>query len=192
MNVVDISAWQENMDWGGLLDAGVAGVIVKLGERNSMDDMFLQHIENAANYGLKIGIYYYAHAHSQYEAKEEAAWVADQVHQYFGDAGPELGIWYDAEDDGMTCADVTATCSAFICYLNDAGFQYVGIYASYNWLSNGTIDMDSLADYVPYWVAQYYTENSLAAEKPDKNIKIWQYTDHLSDSLPYDGDLYYE
>ena len=28
MKVVDISAWQENVNWQGLIDAGIEGVIV--------------------------------------------------------------------------------------------------------------------------------------------------------------------
>ena len=40
MKVVDISAWQENVNWQGLIDAGIEGVIIKLGERDTLDTMF--------------------------------------------------------------------------------------------------------------------------------------------------------
>ena len=53
MKVVDISAWQEHVDWQGLIDAGVEGVIIKLGERDTLDTMFVEHVNHAVEYGLK-------------------------------------------------------------------------------------------------------------------------------------------
>lgn len=32
MKVVDISAWQEEVDWEGLVNEGIEGVIIKIGE----------------------------------------------------------------------------------------------------------------------------------------------------------------
>ena len=62
MKVIDISAWQENIDWEAVKAAGVEGVILKLGERTRLDTMFVEHVNNAVKYGLKYGVYYYAHA----------------------------------------------------------------------------------------------------------------------------------
>ena len=102
----------------------------------------------------------------------------------------ETNIGMLVEDD-----DITDTCSAFVSYLNGIGYAYVGIYASWNWLSKEGahhISIDDLADYVPYWVAQYNNHDDLSDEYPDNNIRIWQFSDHMSDELPYDVDLYYE
>ncbi len=192
MKVIDISAWQENIDWEAVKAAGVEGVILKLGERNRLDTMFVEHVNNAVKYGLKYGVYYYAHAATIDEARAEAVWVDEQIKTYLNGRNPELGIWYDAEDGDMTTGDVTASCSAFVCALNEVGYTYVGIYSSYNWLANGTIVVNELADYVPYWVAQYYHENSFKQEFPNKLVRMWQYTDHMSDELPYDCNIYYE
>lgn len=192
MKVIDISAWQENIDWDAVVAAGVEGVILKLGERNRLDEMFISHVNNAVAHGLKYGVYYYAHAANEDEAKAEAAWVDMQIKTYLDGKNPELGIWYDAEDESMTFGNVTASCSAFVCALNEAGYTYVGIYSSYNWLTSGVIAVNEFADYVPYWVAQYYRENSFKQEYPHKNVKMWQYTERFSNELPYDGNIYYE
>lgn len=191
MKVIDLSAWQEDVNWQMLIDEKIEGVILKLGERDSLDEMFVDHVNNAVEYGLKYGVYYYAHASSEAEARIEAEFVDKQIRIYLNGKNPELGIWYDAEDDAMKEGDVTATCNAFICALNEKCYTYVGIYSSYNWLSNGIINVSLLAEYVPYWVAQYYHTNDFKEDNPSKIVRIWQYTDHYSDDLPYDCNVYY-
>ena len=101
-----------------------------------------------------------------------------------------MGFWYVLEVRSIAnCgADITAICSAFICRLNVNGYTYVGIYSSYNWLVNGYIDTTQLADYVPYWCAQYNFECNFV----HSSLRMWQYTDKVSDQLPYDGNIYYE
>ena len=195
MKVIDISAWQEDVDWQAVKDAGIEGVIIKLGERDHLDDMFIEHVNNAVKYGLRYGVYYFSHAYDIPSALDEAKQVDAWLKEYLRGENPELVIWFDAEAAGMLSGDVTATCSAFITHLNAVGYNYVGIYASWNWLSKDGahhIDMDALADYVPYWVAQYARHNDLTEEYPDKYIRMWQYTDHYSDDLPYDCSIYYE
>lgn len=203
MYLVDVSAWQsgENgnslVDWGGLLNAGVEGAIIKIGQGDNLDEGFISHVNAAVAHGLQYGIYYYATARNPQQAVEEAQHVDAWVKEYLNGTCPQLGIWYDAEDWHMLVDDddATATCSAFVAYLNSVGYNYVGIYSSWNWLSSQGahhINIDELAGYVPYWVAQYSSHNDLADEYPEANIRIWQFSDHMSDELPYDADLYYE
>lgn len=192
MKAMDISAWQETVNWEAVKEAGIEAVIIKLGEGVQLDAMFVTHVNNAVAYGLRYGVYYYAHASSPEQAKVEAAWVDQQIKIYLNGRNPEMGIWYDVEAEDMLAGDVTAACSAFIVALNIIGYCYVGIYSSYNWLTNGTIEVNLLANYVPYWVAQYNDQNDFKLEYPDKVVRMWQYTDHISDELPYDGDIYYE
>ncbi|WP_110956146.1 GH25 family lysozyme [Anaerosinus massiliensis] len=191
MKLIDISAWQDHVDWNAVCKEGIKGVIVKLGEAGNLDKKFIEHVRNAAAHRLKYGVYFYAHAQSIDEAVKEAEWVDTQIKKHLDGKNPELGIWYDAEEKKMLKGDVTASCSAFVSTLNAIGYVYVGIYSSYSWFKD-VINMDQLADYVPYWVAQYNYCNDLILEKPNKRIRIWQFTDHYSDDLPYDGDIYYE
>ena len=194
MKVVDISAWQENVNWQGLIDAGIEGVIIKLGERDTLDSMFVEHVNHAVEYGLKYGVYYYAHACTHDEAVREADTVATWLKEYLRGETPELGIWYDAESTRMTTGDVTEVCMAFVNRLTDYGHQYEGIYAAWNWLSKDGahyIDVDALPDYVPLWSAQYNSHDDLNDEYPGR-VRIWQYSDHFSNELPYDADIYYD
>lgn len=194
MKVVDISAWQENVNWQGLIDAGIEGVIIKLGERDTLDSMFVEHVNHAVQYGLKYGVYYYAHACTHDEAVCEADTVVTWLKEYLRGETPELGIWYDAESTRMTTGDVTEVCMAFLNRLTDYGHQYEGIYAAWNWLSKDGahyIDVDALPDYVPLWSAQYNSHDDLNDEYPGR-VRIWQYSDHFSNELPYDADIYYD
>lgn len=194
MKVVDISAWQENVNWQGLIDAGIEGVIIKLGERDTLDSMFVEHVNHAVEYGLKYGVYYYAHACTHDEAVREADTVVTWLKEYLRGETPEIGIWYDAESTRMTTGDVTEVCMAFLNRLTDYGHQYEGIYAAWNWLSKDGahyIDVDALPDYVPLWSAQYNSHDDLNDEYPGR-VRIWQYSDHFSNELPYDADIYYD
>lgn len=193
MNIIDLSAWQENVDWQAIVDAGFGGVILKIGEGSTLDSMFIDHVNNAVAYGLRYGIYYYGHAADVDNAKIEAAQVDAWIKEYLNGKNPELGIWYDAEDDDMLKGkqNVVYPITAFITSLNAAGYNYVGLYSSYNWLAH-IIDLTCLPDYVPIFGAQYNKKNDLLTEHPELKMKIWQYTDHYSDELPYDASIYYE
>ena len=156
--------------------------------------MFVEHVNHAVEYGLKYGVYYYAHACTHDEAVREADTVAAWLTEYLRGETPELGIWYDAESTHMTTGDVTEVCMAFLNRLTDYGHQYEGIYAAWNWLSKDGahyIDVDALPDYVPLWSAQYNSHDDLNDEYPGR-VRIWQYSDHFSNELPYDADIYYD
>lgn len=101
MKVIDISAWQENIDWKAVKDIGIGGVIIKIGEKTHLDDMFITHVNNAVTYNLPYGIYYYAHASTIDKAIAEANWVDKQIKTYLNGQNPPLGIWYDVEDKSM-------------------------------------------------------------------------------------------
>ena len=191
MKIVDISGWQNNFDWDYYVSLGVKGVIIKIGENNRLDSMFIEHVNNAVAHGLPYGVYYYTHASSYDEAVADADSVAGWISEYLNGQTPELGIWYDAEDTDMLNGDVAATCMTFLNRLTEYGHQYQGIYASWNWLSKEGahyIDVDSLPEYVPLWSAQYNSHDDLNDEYPNR-VRIWQYTD---DFYGVDGDVYYD
>lgn len=194
MKVIDISAWQTEIDWQGLVDSGVEGVILKIGQEDNLDDMFVEHVNHAVEYGLKYGVYYYAKACNYDEAVREADIVASWLKEYLRGETPELGIWYDAESPKMLLNgdDITSVCMAFLNQLTNYGHQYQGIYSSWNWLSKEGahhIHIDDLPEYVPIWVAQYSSHCDLKDEYPDR-VRIWQYTDGLY-GMSLDGDIYY-
>lgn len=193
LNLIDISAWQQHLNWQAILDAHINGVIIKLGEYTNLDEMFIRHVNDAVNSNLPYGIYYYAYASTIDEAIAEANWVDRQIKTYLNGQNPPLGIWYDAEDKSMLKNNINIAymIGNFINRLNELDYNYVGLYSSYNWLTN-IIDLNLLADYIPIWVAQYYHENSFKKEHPECICKIWQYSDHQQiGNITFDANIYY-
>lgn len=193
LNLIDISAWQQHINWQAILDAHIDGVIIKLGEYTNLDEMFIRHVNDAVEYNLPYGVYYYAHAQTISESINEALWVDQMIKTYLDGENPPLGIWYDAEDESLLQSPINPAymIGNFINKLNELDYNYVGLYSSYNWLTN-IIDLNLLADYIPIWVAQYYHENSFKQEHPERICKIWQYTDHKQiDDMCFDCNIYY-
>lgn len=193
MRGIDVSENNGQIDWQAVAAAGIEFAIIRSSYGlHSVDGNFADNLQAAQQAGLKVGVYHYSYALTVDEARQEAERVIELLQEH--GINPELGIWYDMEDadgykerHGMPDNDtITAMCSAFICELNEAGYQYVGIYASYWWLT-GVIDTSQLADYVPYWVAQWGGSNDFP------RARMWQYTDCLNiGERLFDGDIYYD
>jgi len=200
MKGIDVSYCQDGMDFQAAANAGVEFAIIRLGRRTDggwcvLDTSFIQNINSAIAAGLKVGVYFYTKAINEVEAAQDAEFIKEMINEYCQGTNLEMGIWYDVEDNdtigGCDKETITGICSKFICTLNDAGYKNTGIYSSYSWLTN-KIDTDALVDYVPYWTAQYNSQDDFSAENPTKKVKIWQHTDHLADDLPYDGNVSYD
>ena len=179
---IDISAWQEDIDWQAVKDSGVEFVIIKLGQAFRQDPMFVDHINNAIAAGMKVGLYYYSTAINVTQAMSEAGWVQGMIDRLLNGQAPEMGVWYDVEDVSMRNADITGICKAFIEALPGAG-----VYSSYDWLTNGNIRVAELGD-VPIWCAQYNSECNYRGS----GLTIWQYTDALDIAgIAFDGNVYF-
>lgn len=192
MKGIDISYCQTDVDWQAIKNAGIEFVILKIGQKYrgeyELDEMFIEHVNNAVAAGLPYGIYLYAKAKTVEEVQQEADFVIEQINALLDGKQPEFGIWYDMEDGSIeeSGADITALCQTFVNRMQEAGFGYVGVYSSYDWLTNSNIDTEALN--VPLWVAQY----NFMCDFEHPNLRMWQYTDHLSDDLPYDANEYFE
>ena len=186
MNVIDLSDWNENVDWSRFIDHGIGGVIVKISEGRALSELFAKNIAGAAARGLPWGVYCYTHAQTTERAEEEAAVVIGAL-ETLGYGAPPLGIWIDVEAPetiGQDREDVTAICSAFISTCNAAGYS-AGIYASLSTLTD-CLNLNDLADYVPTWCAQYDDECNFYDYFPGRILQGWQFTD----AFKIDGRIY--
>lgn len=192
MNVVDLSDWNDYINWSHMIDEGVEGVIVKISEGRTLSELHGKHIAGASARGLPWGVYCYTHAQTTARAEEEAAVVIEALNA-LGYGAPPLGIWIDVEAPeiiGQDREDVTAICSAFISACNTAGYS-AGIYASLSTLTD-CINVNDLADYVPYWCAQYAEKCDFLDYYPDNRLVGWQYTDsYIIDGNTYDLSVWY-
>ena len=186
MNVIDVSDWNDHINWSHMIDEGVEGVIVKISEGRTLSKLHGRHIAGASARGLPWGVYCYTHAQTTARAEEEAAVVIEAL-DALGYGAPPLGIWIDVEAPetiGQDREDVTAVCSVFISACNAAGYS-AGIYASLSTLTD-CINVNDLADYVQLWVANYSSINYWNDEHPERPAKMWQY----SDSYKIGNDYY--
>lgn len=181
MNVIDVSDWNDHINWSHMIDEGVEGVIVKISEGRTLSELHGKHIAAASARGLSWGVYCYTHAQTTERAEEEAEVVIEALNA-LGCGAPELGIWFDVEDPEVLALDkenLTAVCSAFISACNAKDYQ-AGIYASL-YILETSIGVEDLADYVPYWCAQYGTsECGFRDSYPDNILAGWQWTDRYS------------
>lgn len=110
-----------------------------------------------------------------------------------GYGNPPLGIWLDVESKeviGQDPGDVTAVCSSFISKCNAAGYS-AGIYANLSTLVNN-INVGDLAEYVPYWCAEYSDSCDFKDYFPNNTLDGWQYTDkYMIDENQYDMSEWY-
>ena len=192
MLVTDLSDWNDHINWSHLIDAGVGGAIVKISEGRTLTELHGKHIAGAEARGLPWGVYCYTHAQTTERAREEAKKVLEAL-EALGYGKPLLGIWLDVEAPeviGQDKEDVTAICSAFISECNAAGYS-AGIYASLSTITD-RMNLDDLADYVPYWCAQYNDECNFHDYFPGRILHGWQFTEKFEiDGRNYDMSEWY-
>lgn len=182
--VIDISDYQEALDFDEVIKEGVKGVIIKISEGTRYTDNLWHFVDSCKEHNLPMGFYCYSHATMVEEAINEAMEVAYLLSTLdIEDSDIKLGIWYDVEADEMfeSGVDTTAICSAFICTLNNLKYTNVGIYTSSlkctDYMIN-SIRPNLLDDYVPFWIADYRGFNEFVHTYPNKHCSGWQYDPH--------------
>ena len=193
MKVIDLSDWNEHVNWSHLIDQhGVKGAIVKISEGRTLTELHGKHIAGAAARGLPWGVYCYTHAETVERAQEEAEKVIEAL-EALGYGTPALGIWFDVEDPVVlrnTPEAITAICSKFVSTCNGKGYS-AGIYANLYTFSDCII-VPALANYVPYWCAQYASECNFSDIFPSAHLQGWQHTDgYVIDGVSYDMSEWY-
>ncbi len=186
---IDVSKWNETIDWEAVKEDGVEFAIIRCGYRGSLsgslilDPMYEQNIRGAIDADIPVGVYFFTQAVNEVEAVEEASMVISLIRQY------DYPVFLDSESaggngraDDLNAEDRTRIHKAFLETIANAGYA-TGIYASANWL-NERVDMTELSDYHT-WLAEY-------AEVPsyDGYYHMWQYTSKGSiDGISTNVDL---
>ena len=175
---IDVSRWNEEINWNKVKDAGIKYAIIRAGYRGSVtgtlveDWYFKENVEGAAAAGIPIGLYFFTQATNEVEAVEEASMVLTLCKNY----DITYPIFIDTEGaggngraDALDTKTRTAVCLAFCETIRRAGYE-AGIYASKNWFGKN-IDTSVLTDDTYIWLAEYGD-----AVTYDKKYHIWQYT----------------
>lgn len=166
---VDVSSYQAGANFSKLKAAGIKVAILKIGEYFSgafhKDPQFETFYANATAAGIKVGIYWFAHASSVSFAKQEAA----KTLEYLNKRKLNLPIYYDMEDAATTSVGRTALTEVACAYCDaiKAGGYRAGIYSNPNWFNN-YIDYNTLKKY-SIWLAHW------GVSSPGRDCDVWQH-----------------
>ena len=177
---VDVSVYQGEVDWQKVADSGIDFAIIRVGYRGygsegkmMPDKYFLQNIQGALAAGLDVGVYYFSQAITVEEAREEAAYVIEQVKDY-DLTYPVVFDWERQNYAGsrtQKVPSVSTMCkmaNAFCADITAAGYEAMVYFNPSE--GYGQYDLSQLMDY-PFWLAQY---NSIPTFYYD--FDMWQYT----------------
>lgn len=159
---IDVSRWQGNFDFAQAKKEGVKFVIIKCGGGDGglyKDSKFERNYDEARKNGLGVGAYFFGHANTTGEARDEANYCIDVLRGKKFD----YPIFYDVEAGGITNSIVQTFCNT----LEAAGY-WCGFYTNLNWYDK--IDGAALAKRYSFWLANW------SAQKPNiPNVQMWQF-----------------
>lgn len=189
---VDVSEFQQNIDFNKMKNDGIKAVIIRAGygrEVSQKDSMFESHYRNAKSAGLKVGAYWYSYADSINDAEKEAkAFMAVVKGKSF-----DFPVYYDLEDSsqiGLGKSTLTAIAERFCDTLKRNNYK-AGVYANLNWFNN-YLNYNRLKGKYSVWLAQYN-------DRAELDCDIWQnsssgrvngYNGRLDTNIVYDESLF--
>ena len=155
---IDVSAWQDEIDFEKVKEAGCEFVIIRIGVNSdidkdlSIDSFYKKNIKKAKKAGLKVGVYIYTTAINEKMAKEHAKWVVKTLNKEKLDfpVAFDFENWSDFTGYKISTYDITNSFLIFKNYLKKNGYDSM-LYSSLNylnkvWMYNDTYDV---------WLAHY-------------------------------------
>ena len=155
---IDVSSWQDDIDFEKVKKAGCEFVIIRIGfttgddEVATLDNTFKENLKNAKAAGLKTGVYLYSYDNSEEQVRAAADWVVQQLDGETLD----LPVAFDWEDFGqfqtykINFRDLNRMYDAFADELSEKGYDCM-LYSSLNFLEDVWTDTDKR----PVWLAHY-------------------------------------
>lgn len=189
---IDVSRYQEKIDWAKVADDEVEYAFIRLGIRGYTtgeimeDESFQRNIEGALKNNIDVGIYFFTQALTVEEAEEEAAFVLESIIPYEVNYPIVLDVEAvtstEARANDLTSEERTKACIAFCEKIREAGYTPM-IYGNLKTFML-MLDIKELEAY-DKWFA-YYDD----AYYFPYDFKIWQYTNKGSVSgIKGDVDL---
>ncbi|MCM1143380.1 MAG: glycoside hydrolase family 25 protein [Blautia sp.] len=176
---IDVSRYQEKIDWEEVAKDGVEYAFIRLGVRGYTegeiveDAMFETNIKGALKNDIAAGIYFFTQATSVEEAEEEAKYVLDAIEPYQITYPVVIDVEavsaQNARTADLTKEERTEYCITFCEMIRAAGYTPM-IYGNLKTFML-MLDIEQLEDY-DKWLASYDTNLYFPYE-----FKIWQYTD---------------
>ena len=157
---IDVSAWQDEIDFKAVKKAGCEFVIIRIGYTSdgeiNIDKTFYRNLQGARAAGLKVGVYLY----STDTMEEQVRYAADWIIETLAGANLDLPVAFDWEDFGnfqdykISLYELNRLYDAFADELAGSGYGCM-LYGSKNYLEK----LWDKTDIRPVWLA-HYTEKT--------------------------------
>lgn len=189
---VDVSEFQQNIDFNKMKNDGIKAVIIRAGygrEVSQKDSMFESHYKNAKNANLKIGVYWYSYADSVNDAEKEAKSCLECINN----KSLDMPIYYDLEDNSMVKlgkTKLTEIAERFCKTIKKSNYR-AGVYANLNWFNN-YLDYDKLKAKYSIWLAQYNDKAELACDiwQNSSTGKVSGYGGNIDTNVIYNDNIF--
>ena len=184
--IVDVSRWNNTVDYKALKKKGITGVVIQCGYgmvSSQKDPYFESNYKKARANKMLVGVYHYSYAKSVAEAKKEAkvclGWLKGR--------SLDMPIYIDMEEENLTYlgkSTLTKIAKEFCKTIEKAGYK-AGVYANANWFKNN-LNYSSLKKNYSIWLAQY-------SSTKDYDCDIWQYTSkYIVNGNTFDCNICYK
>ncbi len=164
---IDVSSWQETINWRKVKNAGIKFAMIRSSFSNKVDKTFEYNITEAAKAGIDVGVYHYCYALNAEEAREEAKHFIETISPY----KITYPVVLDFEDNSQVKLDKEVKneiAQVFIEEVRKAGY-YPMIYSYTSWYEN-YMDMKALDCEV--WVAHW----NVTKPSYKGSYGMWQYS----------------
>lgn len=180
---IDVSSWQEDINWMAVKASGVEYVFVRIGYRGyesgslATDSKAIANLQGAANAGLRVGAYIYSQALNDEEARQEANYICDKIAGYKIDLPVVIDYEYHAENEEnggrlykahLSQETATSVVNTFGDVVSARGYVPM-VYANKSMLQSHLH-----ASQIKYqvWLANYTNSTSYSG-----SYTFWQYSD---------------
>lgn len=180
--VIDVSVWQNTIDWQAVKNAGVEGAIIRLsyGWGNGFDTQAKRNISECKRLGIPFGVYVFSYAESAADGASEGADVVNLLRQAGVNPGDlSYPVFYDLENWTYTGHKSPTSPSVYDGIVNSwygklqaAGYNNLSVY-SYTSYLNSALNSSNIHGKTR-WVAQYGSTMQYTAFPT--NDRGWQYT----------------
>jgi len=192
---IDVSAYQKEVNWKTVADAGTEFVFIRVGYRGYgtgkiVEDEYAEaNVEGALAQGLKVGVYFFSQAITVEEGLEEADFVCAFIDRLgLGPANILLPVVYDVEypysegkpvgrlyEADLSLDERTSIALAFLNRAEKNGYRAC-LYGSRSALnSDGKGRMSEINGRYPVWLAAYTTSKKASYSGP---YEFWQYSSY--------------
>jgi GH25 family lysozyme M1 (1,4-beta-N-acetylmuramidase) len=204
LKVIDVSQFNGVIDWEKLKASGIEYIVIRVGYGNTIDSRFVENVNNAKKYGLKIFFYWYMDYYNNHIATssvfgmDDSAWGKKQATNCWNAIKPYWDgtglVFIDVESTNGNYAPKIETVqeraqtimSGFLSEMDILNGKTNGIYASLGllpWFYTKWRTRPLWMAWYPYRTASVTVSNAIASAKSKgwNSLLMWQYAS--------DGDI---